>query len=188
MASKVEIMNVALLQLGDEIIMSEDEDTKAARVMRIFWDQAVLEVLSDHTWGFARRRATLATLSTPPVFQWTYAFQLPSDYVRMVCMGEPEDELLWEIEGNTLLTNETIAQILYITKDVTVGQFPPKFCTSLSLLLSWYAADTLAGLDTAKKDKVLAAYKTSVTDGETVDSQNQPHNIGVAQSWVNSRF
>ena len=187
MASQIEIMNVALLQLGDEIIMSVDENTKAARTMKALWTTTVEECLADHTWAFARKRANLALLGTPPLFQWTNAFQLPSDYVRMVSLGEPEDELKWAIEGTSLLTNESVAQILYIWKNMTTGNFPAKFVTALAMLLAINAADTLAGLDTAKKDKLYAAYQKAITDAETVDSQNEPQSIGVPTSWVNSR-
>jgi hypothetical protein len=188
MASKIEIMNLALLQLGDEIIMSLDEDTKAARTMKVLWDATLREVLEDHTWGFARKRASLGLLGSAPTYQWDYAYKLPSDYIRMVTMGEYTDEYLWSIEGEKLVTNELGANILYISYISDTTKFSPKFVSALACLLAARAADSIAGLDSGKKKEALSAYEKVLMDAETVDTQNSPSPIQQPTRWVNSRY
>jgi hypothetical protein len=187
MASQVEIVNLAAVELGDEIIMSMSENTKLARVMSVLWDSTLKECLSDHTWGFARERATLALLTAVPPFGFANAFQLPSDYVRMVYMGEPDDEYIWQIEGDKLLTDEGTAEITYVKLVTDTTKFSGKFVTALALLLAARAANSIAGMDTAKRDKSLAAYEKSIMDAATVDSQNSTPRTFVANRWIYAR-
>jgi hypothetical protein len=187
MPSQVEICNLALVELGDEIIMSMTEDTKAARVMSILWEPSVKEVLADHTWGFARERAILPLLSTSPLHGFDYAYQLPSDYIRMVYMGEPDDEYIWQIEGDKLLTDEDTAEVIYIKYISDTTKFSSKFVTALSMLLTARAANTLAGMDTTKKGEALKVYDKTLLDAETVDSQNSTPPVFSVNRWRDAR-
>lgn len=188
MASKLTIMNVALLQLGDEIILTLTEDTKAARTMNVLWDITLRECLEDHTWGFAKKRVSLGLLADAPTYEFNYAYQLPVDFIRMVCMGEPEDEFDWRIEGDTLVTNESPCEILYIRYISDTSKFTPKFASALSLLLAAKAANSIAGLDTGKRKELLEAYQQTLIDAATVDSQNATTPRYIPSRWINSRY
>jgi hypothetical protein len=187
MASQVEIVNLALVQLGDEIILSMTEDTKAARIMSAIWIPTLKEVLEDHTWGFARTRATLAEVATAPSFGYTHAFQLPADFIRMVYMGEPDDEFIWQIEGDQLLTDEDTAEITYIRYVTDTTKFTSKFVTALSCMLIVRAANSIAGMDTTKNKEALELYKITLLDAETVDSQNSTPRVFNANRWRDAR-
>src|SRR5512146_3270209 len=111
MASQISICNMAVVALGNDsdIIMNLEENTKTARVLRVAWDISVKDVLRDHNWGFAKKRAQLAQLADVPLFGFAYAYKLPSDFVRLAQFGEtPEDhnELDFVLEGQNLLTDE----------------------------------------------------------------------------------
>jgi hypothetical protein len=188
MASQVEIMNMALLQLGDEIILTTTENTKAARTMMVLWDITVRECLEDHTWGFAKKRATLGLLAGTPTYEFDYAYQLPTDFIRLVHMGEPADEYDWRIEGDTLLTNETVAEILYIRYISDTSKWNPKFVSAVSLLLAAKAANSIAGLSTDKRRELTAAYEKTIMDAGTVDSQNSTSPINRPNRWIDARL
>jgi hypothetical protein len=118
MASKTDIVNIALGRLGAKRIMDVSDDTnKTARLANTFWDHTVREVLRSHPWNCAKTRVELGQLSTAPAFEWDYQYQLPSDFLRMVRLNgllawEPED--FYEIEGNVLLTDQDAAKVQYI--------------------------------------------------------------------------
>lgn len=188
MASQVEIVNLALVEVGDEIIMSMAEDTKAARIMSAIWTPTVKEVLADHTWGFARARVSLTENVTAPTFGFDHAFDLPADYIRMVYMGEPEDEYIWQIEGTQLLTDEGTAEITYIKYVSDATKFPPKFVTALSFLLLARAANSIAGMDSTKKEAALKAYEKVLMDAETVDSQSNSPRAFSVNRWIDARI
>jgi hypothetical protein len=127
-------------------------------------------------------------LSTAPTFEFEYAYQLPSDFIRIVTMGEEDDELTWRIEGTTLVTNETEANIIYIKYVSDTIKWSAKFCSSVSYLLAAKAANVMAGMDTSKKAEALKAYSTSIADAATIDSQNAPLPIQRPNRWHNARF
>jgi hypothetical protein len=127
MPSKTEIANMALHRVGAQRIMDlNDQDSKSARVVRDFFEPAICEVGRLAEWQCLKDRATLGQLATAPAFGWTYAYQLPATFLRLVKLngvdyrGQPGDD--HEIEGMTLLTDATEAKIEFIAyKEDTAG-------------------------------------------------------------------
>lgn len=84
--SEVGIANLALLKLGKPRIASFDDN---GAVNQIFAEQfdTLRDTLLRMGWNFARAYASLAALTDPPPFQYIYAFQLPSDFIRLEWAG-----------------------------------------------------------------------------------------------------
>jgi len=58
-------------------------------------------------------------LSDAPLFDWQFAYQLPTDYIRSITVnGEAAgtSQASWEIEGDLLLSNCEKAEIVYIRR------------------------------------------------------------------------
>ncbi|MEO8207135.1 MAG: hypothetical protein ABI615_13220 [Chthoniobacterales bacterium] len=87
-ASETSICNLALGRLGNESILSTDDDSESARVCKLFYEPTRDEVLRAHRWKFATVLASLARLTTAPAFGWACQYQLPT---------EPEAEEWMEI-------------------------------------------------------------------------------------------
>ena len=62
MASKVEIMNLALRGLGALSIASPTEDSENARKMNAIYDLELRSLLRDHPWSFAKKEDSLSQL------------------------------------------------------------------------------------------------------------------------------
>ena len=88
MASQTSIVNRALIKLGAQRITSIDDDDKQARIAKELWDTTRDLELSSHPWTFAKSRAELPALAGTPSFGWGFAYQLPTDFLRMVEVGE----------------------------------------------------------------------------------------------------
>ena len=84
MASKVEICNLALQNVGANSITSLVEGTAEANECSLRYDTARLALLNMHIWNFAVKRAQLARLTATPEFNYNYKFQLPTDFLYMV--------------------------------------------------------------------------------------------------------
>jgi hypothetical protein len=91
MASKIEICNLALSEIGSDTIVSLDDNAKEARLCRLYFDRTRDRLLRSHDWNFARKRQDLALLSDT-YSKWTYAYAYPSDCicVREIYNGNAE--------------------------------------------------------------------------------------------------
>ena len=119
MPSNVDIANLALSNLGADRILAIDEDSENARKVDAIYIFVRDIVLSAHPWNFAVKRTTLALLTETPEFDFTYAFQLPSDYIRVLDTDIPTGK--YKIEaGKKLLSNSSAIKIKYIYLRISV--------------------------------------------------------------------
>jgi hypothetical protein len=90
MASDVGIANLALLKLGKPRITSF---TDLGIVNEIFAEQygPLRDVLLRMGWSFSRTYTALAALTTFPPFQYTLAFNLPEDFIRLEWAGPAQN-------------------------------------------------------------------------------------------------
>lgn len=117
----VTICNLALLKTGNQAIIALTDNSAAASYCRLLYTPTVNEVMRAADWSFAKAIATLNQLATPPSFDWNYAYQLPSDFSRIVGFNnfdEDDPDVAFEIMGNQLLTDQGTADICYI-KNIT---------------------------------------------------------------------
>jgi hypothetical protein len=78
------IVNFALVGLGAPPITDIDEGSAHSITAKTVWDMARDFVMADFPWLFAKKRATLAKNSTAPLFEYSYRYDLPSDYMKML--------------------------------------------------------------------------------------------------------
>ena len=108
MASEVEIANRALQKLGAARITSLTDNSVNARACNACYTVLRDSELRAHPWNFSISRAILAADATVPVFTRANAFQLPSDFLRLL-PRDPEDNIDfhdWQIEGQKIYTND----------------------------------------------------------------------------------
>ncbi len=133
MPSETDLLNDALGQIGAQAITGIDQGTTNANHCRVFYPPLRRSLLRACFWNFAIKRVQLASLPTPPLFEFTYAYALPGDYLRLknYAGADPNANaiMVWEyprvryrpiykIEGQTLVSNDAQVYIEYIT-DVT---------------------------------------------------------------------
>ena len=82
--SVIEICNNALLDLGEDTIMSLGDETKAARLCNQRWPGVRDAVLRTHPWNCCAAQAVLAAASEAPSWRWSAAYPLPLDCLRVL--------------------------------------------------------------------------------------------------------
>lgn len=134
LASQVDVANLALLKLGDKTIVTFDDDTAQARVVKLMYPRVVDSVLREHRWRFAMTQATLAQLTGTPPYRYTYRYQLPTDpFCLKVVRASPEDDRIrWELQGRELLTDAATVSIEYIARVVDPQQWDALFLEALT--------------------------------------------------------
>jgi hypothetical protein len=138
MASQIDICNAALIQLGVEPLTALDTATKGGRLCLARWVSIRDALLASHFWGFAMKRATLPLLSVTPEFGFTYAYQLPSDCLRVMVV---EDGTPYSIEAGMLMTDiettdEQEVNVTYIARISEPGTWSAHFAEAFSAQLA----------------------------------------------------
>lgn len=167
MATEVAICNLALTAVGSNTITALNDNTTEAQMCNIYYSLYRDYLLRIHPWNFTQTRASLAQLATAPAFGFDYAFQLPTDCLR-VCetsLGQYDE---WRIEGRSLVCNQSEVSIVYNKYVTDPGLFDPAFSITLGYLLAWKLSKVLTG-KTGFTDKLRDEYHEHLAIARTVD-------------------
>lgn len=181
------ICNLALAHLSESQIMSLDDESKQARWCKTFYAQTRDEVLAEHPWNFAIRRAVLSRLAETPLFQWAFQYQLPTACLRVLELNNVSDfqaDRRWAIEGRALLTDDEGAQIRYIHRVESASDFAPLFVEALAVKLASKLAKPLTGNKTAKDD--LMTEYARITGPRAKQANAVENRLKVKQPGANS--
>jgi hypothetical protein len=187
--SSTEIMNSALNKLGAERILSEDDASVRARIMKGQYPIRRDALLCSHPWNFAISYVELALVSpTPSYLDWeyTYVFQLPSDCLRVVKVNLDFDDDWEEIEGKRIACNVSELKVKYIKSITDVSKFSARFVETLAYDL---AADTALNLTGSpeKKQSAIDDYNKHLAQSRSFDAQVGSIKRVEADDWFSSR-
>lgn len=141
--SVIGICNNALMDLGEDAIMSLTDVGKAAGLCNHRWPAVRDAVLRAHPWNCAMAQAELAAASNAPLWKWEYKYNLPSDFLRIINIVAQDGTTIqdWEIQSGIILCNEAAPiYISYVRRETD----PKKYDALLSETLSARMAATLA--------------------------------------------
>ena len=129
--SSIALCSRALLKIGTRSISSFDEGTAEAEVASSLYSPTRDAMLSSHSWSFATAQATLPRLDVIPVADYQYAFQLPSDYLRVLSAGAGRGRGLdYRIQEKRLHTDVPEVVLSYVFRP-NESDFPPFFDQAL---------------------------------------------------------
>lgn len=146
-SSEVKICNMALGRVGVSIFIDAlTEASQAATVCNLFYEPCRDRALVDGRFNFAKSRAVLADLGTPPT-NWAYRYALPSDCLdaqRIVSPGSRNPlakgripfELAEEGGARVLYTDQAQAELVYTKRVTNPNLFTPQFESALAWLLA----------------------------------------------------
>lgn len=163
MANEVVIVNQALARLGAARIMSlDDTDSESARQAKLHYVPTVKAVLRSHRWNCCTTRTTLARLADAPAFGWSYAYQLPNDFLRAIQINQYSDEEIpaeyWRLERDKILTNEETVRLIYVYYEEDAEKYDDLLVEALVVKLAAKLAGPITG-DPNAAQSFLAEYK-----------------------------
>lgn len=147
--TKTEIANLAIAHVGGNGIATfGSEETEEGVQVNRWYDFALDETLKAMKPRSAEKRAALTQDATAPAFNFSYRYQLPTDYVDLL---EVNDRYAWErnwpyaIEDGYVLSNDATCEIRYIFRQENEAQYEPDFAIALSHCLASKIARRLTG-------------------------------------------
>jgi hypothetical protein len=138
-ASKIDILNSALVRMGAEPILSEDDGSARARIVKTEYPFALAMLTRSHPWRHATGYSQLAQITPKPaeIFDLAYVYQLPTDCLRMLANNLGRYEKWTEIAGGMLACdNSGPLSIKYVRLITDSDKFGANFIEALIWLLA----------------------------------------------------
>ena len=128
MASAVDIANSALNLLGASTISAFTDDSKNARLINQRYEPVRNRVFRSHAWNCLHKRVQLAQNSTAPVVEYSHAYALPSDCLRVLKIHNGTtysiaSSIDYKLEGRNIVTDEGTVFIIYIALDTDPNNY-----------------------------------------------------------------
>ena len=184
MATSIDICSNALILIGDSPIASFNDTGSGAQAAANLYSETYRQVLSEHPWSFATKEQQLSRLSAQPDDEtgYRYAFQLPSDMVRLWRLFPQSD---YDIVGALLYSNETelIARYIY---QVTETSLPPHMVKTIEYRMASDFA-MLVTEDVQKAQYYDQKYLDMLTRAKSIDSQGRPQHRIVDSPFTDVR-
>ena len=137
MASAVDIANSALNLLGASTISAFTDDSKNARLINRRYEPVRNRVFRSHAWNCLHKRVQLAQNSTAPVVEYSHAYALPSDCLRVLKIHNGTTDSIassidYKLEGRNIVTDEGTVFIIYIALDTDPNNYDTYLQESIS--------------------------------------------------------
>lgn len=181
-SSPEDICNLALDDLKQLPIKSiSTPNSNTEQICARNYDAARRECLFAHPWKFAITRIQLTpNPATVPLFGYAYAYDLPSDYIRLITVGDDyigDLRSQFEVESNQLLAvagdvtfDGTTKDVRYMRDVVDVTKFSPGFVTYLRLKLAIRMSNKF-NISTQIKSGLKEDFNEASTEARAVNGQ-----------------
>jgi hypothetical protein len=189
MASEVGIGNSALIKIGKATIVSFDEGSPGANFINNRYTDCRDELLRMHPWNFAMARAALARLAEVPAFEYSYFYQLPTDWMRTIGAFDNDTgkgHLDYQEEDGMLATNAESVYLKYVYKVTDPNAMTPDFREALAYRLAIDGAISLASSNTMH-DRMKLRFDDALITAKSTDALANRATPLPRGSWVTRR-
>lgn len=175
MASKIEIINRALLLIGASTITSLNDPSQEAIVVSQMYEQTLRSLLSETRWGFSVKRTRLTQVVKTA--EWSNDnmnnyFKLPSDLITIVDVENKGT--VWRVEEENIICNASSFGLLYVFYNDDTSKYPSYFVDAFATKLAYDVCYNLTNSTTMTdmcyklaEKKLLEAKSKDVKQGGT---------------------
>jgi len=169
MASDIDIASNALQMIGAGSINSFDEPGAGAAVAKALYEPLLEAMLTETYWRFAIKKQKLNLLSQSPLNEWKYAYQLPTDNLKV--------ERVYNVKRYQVFRDLIYTDILDIDIDyvyrVETSLLPAYFVHALTYKLASEFALSVTDNNT-KNQTYEAKYREAMGKAFAADAQQHP--------------
>ena len=198
-ASNVAIANLALTKLGDLRILNLTDNTKPAREVNAVFDMTRDYLQRRVSWRYSIKRANLAADSGTPLWDWSYQYQIPTDCLRILQVGQyyPTPDLSdlistggqeYVLEGKYILSNQAgPLKLRYLSRVTDPVQFDTAFDMAFSAYLAYILAEPLTASG-EQKQMAYNDYRNAIKDAVIANAIENPPESLADQTWILARL
>jgi hypothetical protein len=180
MATRLEIYNLALFELGEALLASLSENREPRRALDAVWQNGVETCLQAGAWNHASRTVRIdADPSLATVFGWSYVFAHPDDWLRTV--GVSEDEYLdypldrYLDEGGRFMADVDPIYLRYVSNDAAYGFDTSLWPANFTAYVSAYLASLIAPrIRESKQADMVKLSRLRFSKAAATDAVGQP--------------
>lgn len=164
----IEIINKALLKLGQEPIVALTDTNERAILASAIFASVRDMLITSYRWAFATKRTVIEAEENEPAFGWKKKYALPEDFLRLseICNADFRETDNYEIEGGYILCNYVgPLKIKYLAKITTSGIFPVYFCEALACKLAFEFCERLKQ-DQSRKQMLMQEFMFAISEAK----------------------
>lgn len=189
MASRLSVLNLIATHLGqDRFMIDPGQNGALASTIAAVWEIARQDTLRANNWNFAGTRVSLAALTTPPAFGFSYAFEMPADFLRLTDVPGPYDNFEdFKFEGGKLLANVAPLNVIYVRDVVDPEAWDHKFVQVFAYHVASLCAMSVTG-DMQLADDLMKRAMGTMNDAQQIDGQENPPQDFDTDPWLMARL
>jgi hypothetical protein len=188
MTARIDVVNLALTWMGANQITSLDDDAPEARVMKVNYEIAKDATLEAAEWSFAIKRWIPAQDATAPVAGASLRYKIPSDIIRVLRVGRPQDDMYgggwgeltdnrsidraqsvdFRVESGYIITNENSITCKGIRRVSDEGSFSNLFSHAFAAHLAMITAYSITESD-GTFNAMSALYQLKIQEAKSRD-------------------
>lgn len=196
MTTRLDLYNMALLEIGERELASLTEDREPRRVLDQVWNTGFVDyVLKNGQWKFAKRTIEMANEpSITPGFGYSKAYTRPSDLVRIT--GITSDEYgqnpltAYAAEGAYFFADVEPFYLSYVSNNASYGGDLSRWPSDFTLYAHTYLAMRVCKRLTQDKsefDRLVDLGKKRLSEAKSADAMEGPTIFPPAGSFVRAR-
>lgn len=195
MSGETEVVNKALVHLGESRITSLTDGSNQANAANDIYEGLRDELLRAHPWNFATKRVQLARSSTAPAFEFDYAYVLPTDWLRTISVHDNDGgrgvvlhraEIIGAAQQRAIVASVEELYLRYVYRVTDPNIWTPDFRTVVELCLARDMAVRLTGSNTLHDSMSIRADRM-MGKARSTDALDASPELRQRGSWANSR-
>lgn len=198
MTTKLQVYNMALLNIKESKLASLTEGREARRVLDEFYDHELQLIMEAGFWKFALRSVKITSdPSTVPDFGPRYAFNKPNDWVRTYevsgseALQPPLED--WLEESNAILADVDPLYMRYVSNSDDgyghdLDRWTARFVRAFSWALSASIAPKVTGASGDAMERIEEQRKKTLAEALAFEAMREPMKRPPQGRWNTGRF
>jgi hypothetical protein len=188
MASETDVINAALVKIGEKRITSSgyaSPTNERERIANEHYERLRDGELRKNVWNFATKWTSLAPdVTEPDNPNYSVRYALPADCLRLLEVDEDDD---YKVESGYIVINVSDEiNIRYVRRVTVVNDFDALFYDALAARISVEFCDRLTG-KRGKRQDAIGEYTAFMLQAANTDAIESPLDEFPEDDWITAR-